>query len=409
MKKIILVLVAVLSLNLSSCSYSGVAENIDTNAEVQVGVTEIEAERELRGVWLSFYEISAMCKGVSEATYRMNAEDVIRNISENKLNTVFYQVRCFSDALYESTVFPTSKYIAEAEGEKLEFDPLEIFIEIANTYNVDVHAWVNPFRVSYSVDFNSLSDSNPAKKLYNENQNTESLIICEKGIFYNPADENARKVILQGVRELVENYDIKGIQFDDYFYPETEKMNDQSCYEKYKSSGGQLSLAEWRKQNISGFVSSVYMLIKGCDENLVFGISPSASFSKNEKIYADIKLWCSEEGFVDYIMPQVYFGFLNETMPFETVIDEWCEIERYKGVKLYCGFSPYKCGASDENAGEGKNEWIENDDIISRQYEYLKQTEFFDGFVLYSYSYCFGENVTENSKIEIERLLQYLR
>ncbi|MBO7178710.1 MAG: family 10 glycosylhydrolase [Clostridia bacterium] len=410
MKKIILVLVAALSLNLCSCSYSGVVENVDTDSKVQAGATETEAEtkRELRGVWLSFYEISEMCKGVSEATYRINAEEVIRNISDSKLNTVFYQVRCFSDALYKSSVFPTSKYIVETEGDSIDFDPLKIFIEIAGQYNVDVHAWVNPLRISYENNISSLNKSNPARILYNEDEDLSSLIICEKGMFYNPADEEARKVILSGVRELLENYDIKGVQFDDYFYPECDDINDGILYNEYKANNGQLSLEEWRKSNVSSLVSSVYNLVKGYDVNCVFGVSPSANFEKNEKIYADIKLWCKEEGFVDYIMPQVYFGFINETMPFETVVEEWCKIERCKGVELYCGFSPYKCGASDENAGEGKNEWIESDDIISRQYEYLKQTKFFEGFALYSYSYCFGENVTENSKIEIDRLINKL-
>ena len=146
--------------------------------------------------------------------------------------------------------------------------------------------------------------------------------------------------------------------------------------------------------------------MKSYDEKLLFGVSPSASFKKNEKIYADVSLWCKEEGFVDYVMPQVYYGFENETMPFEKTVNEWLSVEKDENVKLYFGLAVYKCGAIDENAGSGKNEWKENNDIILRQYNYLKLSDSFSGVSLYSYSYCFGNNITENAKIEIENLIE---
>ena len=361
---------------------------------------------EMRGVWLSFYEISDMCKGKTEEEFAENVKEVMVNLSNSKFNTVFYQARCFSDALYKSSVFPTSKYIVETEGDEIAYDPLEIFIEIASEYNIDVHAWVNPLRISYENNISKLCKSNPAKILYNEDEDLSSLIICEKGLFYNPADEEARKVILSGVRELLENYDIKGVQFDDYFYPECDDINDGILYNAYKADNGELSLEEWRKSNVSSLVSSVYNLVKSYDEKLLFGVSPSASFKKNEKIYADVSLWCKEEGFVDYVMPQVYYGFENETMPFEKTVNEWLSVEKDENVKLYFGLAVYKCGTIDENAGSGKNEWKENNDIILRQYNYLKLSDSFSGVSLYSYSYCFGNNITENAKIEIENLIE---
>lgn len=401
MKKLALLLAATLSLNLSSCFNS----NIDARTDEVQAEVKTEVKKELRGVWLSFYEISEICKGKTEEEYTESVKEIIRVIRESGFNTVFFQVRCFSDALYKSSVFPSSRYIAEKEGAEISFDPLKIFIELAAENNIAVHAWINPLRISYTTDISELSEDNPAKRLYDEDEDLSSLIICEKGIYYNPADAAARKVILSGVKEIIENYDVAGIQFDDYFYPECEDINDAIHYNSYKENNGQLTLQEWRKANVSSLISSVYNLIKTCKEDLIFGVSPSASFSKNEKICADVNLWCKEDGFVDYIMPQTYYGFENETMPFTETVNEWLGLEKSESVKLYFGLAAYKCGETDENAGSGKNEWREKTDILSRQYEYLKLSNDFSGVSLYSYSYCFGGNLNEQAKSEVKGLV----
>ena len=107
---------------------------------------------------LSLYEISEICKGKTEEEYTKSAKEIVRAISESKLNTVFFQARCFSDALYKSSVFPSSRYIAEKEGAEISFDPLKIFIELAAENNIAVHAWINPLRISYTTDISELSE-----------------------------------------------------------------------------------------------------------------------------------------------------------------------------------------------------------------------------------------------------------
>ncbi len=91
-------------------------------------------------------------------------------------------------------------------------------------------------------------------------------------------------------------------------------------------------------------------------------------------------------------MPQIYFGFENETKPFIKTAQSWEEMMKGSGIKLYCGLAAYKCGKFDENAGSGKNEWEENSDILKKQYEYLSNNDSWSGFALFSYSYSFGEN-----------------
>ena len=388
MKRFILLMASFLAFNLTSCNNFELEGSVLNNTNTEA---TSEKNEEVRGIWLSFYEISEITKGKNETEYRESVNAILKNLSEDKLNTVYYQARAFSDAFYFSEIFPASKYLTTEGTDSLEYDPLAIFIEVSREYGVSIHAWVNPLRVSYSEDVTLLKEGNPAKQLYDEYEN--GLIICEKGIYYNPSDEEARKIILSGVREIIENYDVAGIQFDDYFYPESENIGDEELFNEYRLAGGELSLGEWRSANVTNLISSVYELVKSYDEKLVFGVSPSADFSNNEKVYADVAYWCSEPGYIDYIMPQVYYGFENEKMPFEETVDKWNSLERCKEVSLYFGLAPYKTGVEDKYAGAGKNEWVENDDVLSRQYGYLRSKTNFNGFSMFSYSY-YGQKCT---------------
>lgn len=370
-------------------------ENTETNLKMQ--------NEEIYAVWLTYSEIGSLVKGKSENEYRESLETVFTNLKNNKINTVFYQCRAFCDSFYTSEIFPVSKYIT-AESQILTFDPFETFLEKARVNGISVHCWVNPYRISYEVEFENLPENSPARKLYKENKN--ALIICDKGIFLNPATDEARELVLKGIREIMGKYKVDGIHFDDYFYPETEKINDGKIYKKYKNQGGTLSLKDWRRENVNVLISSVYSLLKAQDEDLIFSVSPSADVEKCRNVfYADVEKWCREEGFIDLIIPQIYYGFENESMPFTYVMKSWGTFVEESDVVLVCGLAPYKCGRTDEFAGKGKNEWNENVNILSRQYEQVKKTRMYQGFSLFSYSYCFGDNVTEISKKEIKNLL----
>ena len=157
-------------------------------------------------------------------------------------------------------------------------------------------------------------------------------------------------------------------------------------------------------------MGSVYTLIKSRNNNLVFSISPSGDIEKCTNIfYADVKKWCEEEGFADYIIPQLYYGFLNENMPFKETAEEWNNLHINPSVKIICGLAPYKCGKKDEFAGKGADEWQKNTDILARQTEYIYETLKWDGISLFSYSFCFDENIIGNSKKEIKNLVDMLK
>ena len=189
-------------------------------------------------------------------------------------------------------------------------------------------------------------------------------------------------------------------------YERMSREEKRELYKEYKKQGGLLTLADWRRENVNVLVSSVYSLVKAENENMIFSISPSADIEKcRNTFYADVEKWCREEGFVDFIIPQIYYGFQNENMPFEKVFQEWDDLCENPNIKLICGLAPYKCGREDEFAGAGKNEWNENVNILSQQYERVLESYMWQGFSLFSYSYCFGDNVTEFSKKEIKKLL----
>lgn len=369
-----------------------------------VNVTQKESEtkeNKIYAVWLTYSEIGALVKDKSKNEYIESLETVFNDLKKNKINTVFYQCRAFCDSFYQSEIFPVSKYIGNAG---IGFDPFGVFCETAQVYGISVHCWINPYRVSYDKEYNNLPRNSPAKALYKKDKT--SLIICENGVYLNPAHSESRKLVLDGIKEILGKYKVGGIHFDDYFYPESEKLNDKKLYEEYRKQGGKLNLPEWRRENVSALVSGVYTLVKSYDHNLIFSISPSADIKKCKNVfYADVEKWCSEDGFADYIIPQLYYGFENESMPFSYVAEEWRSLASQGSVKLICGMAPYKSGSADNFAGNGKNEWNENVNILSRQYEQVLKSQVWQGFSLFSYSYCFGDNMTENSKKEIKNLL----
>ena len=360
-------------------------------------------ETKIYAVWLTYSEIGNLVKGKNEEEYRESLETVFGNLSENKINTVFYQCRAFCDSFYNSDIFPASKYIT-ANTQIPTYDPFEIFLQMAGEYGISVHCWINPYRITYNSNFKDLPKNAPARALYNEDKTT--LIICEDGIFLNPAHSESRRLVLSGIREILEKYQVAGIHFDDYFYPESRNMNDKALYKEYEEKGGALSLNEWRRENVNVLISSVYSLVKATDTNFIFSISPSADIEKCKNIfYCDVEKWCKEEGFVDFLIPQIYYGFENEKMPFTKVAQKWEELSQQGNVKLVCGLGAYKCGKPDSFAGTGQNEWKENVNILSQQYEQMGKSSVWQGFALFSYSYCFGENVNYISKKEIKNLL----
>lgn len=350
------------------------------------------------GVWINYNELSMKKEsGGNEESFRKKVGDMFSRCESLGVNNLFVQVRPFCDAFYKSDIFPYSEYITGKQGVNPNYDPLKIMTEEAKKRGLKIHAWINPYRVSYKTDINTLSKTSPAYILYNEKGN--DVYIGESGIYLNPASDKAKKLVLEGVRELL-SYNIDGIHLDDYFYPNKDEKIDKAEYEKYRSSGGSLSLEDWRRSHVTSLVGMLYSEIKAASPGILFGISPMGDIEKNyASLYADIPLWCSKTGYVDYIMPQLYYGFENEKLPFEKTAESWKALAEKGNVKIYGGLALYKLGKEDKFAGEqsekkdtARYEWVNNKDVISRQIAVLEELKY-GGTVFYSYSSL--SNLTE--------------
>ena len=141
-----------------------------------------------------------------------------------------------------------------------------------------------------------------------------------------------------------------------------------------------------------------------------FGISPDGNISNNyDKVFADVKTWLSSSEYVDFIMPQVYYGFFNESKAFKTVIDEWNNLIKNDDIKLYIALAFYKVGLIDKYAKSGSDEWILNDDIIMREIILARNLKYYEGFSLFRYGYLFDSTLyTDTTMLEIKNIKKIL-
>ena len=381
---------------LSSCA-KPVENKIQTDEKSQ------EAEC-VKAVWLTYYELEKFTKDNNESRFTSEIEKSFRTLKNMGFNTVTVQVRAFADAFYVSKYFPSSRYCFSIQGADMPYDPLKIICDIARKSDLKIEAWVNPYRVSNENDINTLCDSNIAKKWRSRKKTKSNVYIFKKGIYFNPASDDVTRLIVNGVKEIAENYSVSAIHFDDYFYPTTEKSIDEREYKKYRENAGEKSLSDFRRECVSNMVKDVYKAVKSVNKNILFGISPASNIEEDyNTLYADVEKWISNEGYIDYICPQVYFGFKNIYQPFMFTVKKWMYITK---CDMYVGLPLYKAGKKDKyaakNDSEIKNEFINNNNIIARQINYLAKLENIKGFYVFSYSSLFDKRCKE----EVENMLK---
>ncbi len=339
-------------------------------------------ESKMRGVWISQYDITDIwCSDEgqtpqSEFTAQIN--EICKGLKEKGYTAIFLQIRPFGDSFYPSEYYPPSEYAVGDYGNTFEYDPLALFVSAAHDNGLDLHAWINPFRLMEAKDMSALSD----RVLIKQYADQGALALFNGRYYFRPSDENGRTHILNGIREILENYSVDGIHFDDYFYPTKDASFDSEDF----AASGEKDLFAWRRSNVDSFVKEVYELVKSIDSDCIFGIAPSGNMDYTyNTCCTDIYKWCSEEGYLDYIMPQIYFGYNHPDAPFFPVVTEWQKIVKTPSVKLYIGLAAYKQGVEDLNAGAEKDEWINDTEMLSRQAE--DSVTFTDGYVMFSYSY----------------------
>lgn len=348
---------------------------------------------ESRGIFLSYIEYLEYFQGKDCNNIKKQIDNIMVELKDNYINRIYLQVRPFSDSIYNSNIFPFSHTISGVQGEDIGLDVLDYFLKVAHKENIEIHAWINPYRISNYTDISFLSEDNPAFHWLKTNH---VKIIEGKGIYYNPASSEVKDLIINGVIEIVKKYDVDGILFDDYFYPDNTIDLDN-----YKEVENTISLTDFRLSQVNELVSNIYKKIKEINSDILFGISPDGNINNNyDDHYADVKKWISEDGYVDYIMPQIYYGFIHESKPFIATINEWNNLIKNK-VELIPVLALYKSGEPDLYAGSGINEWVEEDDIIKKQIQVSRNMSNYTGFSIFRYDYLIRNQKSVNLQNEI--------
>ena len=371
---------------------------------IGVLISNIESEElpkeEIKGVFLSYIEINKYIKNDNYEISKNNIKKIISNIKSMNLNTIILQVRSSSDSIYNSKIYPKSLYLVNNEYDNY-YDVLAYFIDEAHKYNIKIIAWINPYRVRTTENINNITDKNPAYKYLN----TDTIYI-NNGVFYNPSKKEVTDLIIKGVEEVLE-YDIDGLLFDDYFYPNVNI--DEKDYQEYIKYNDYVSPENYRLEVINNMIRKVYKKCK--EKNVLFGISPDGNIENNYTThYADVKTWMSKEGYIDFIMPQIYYGFYNSSRDYINTLKEWENNLLNENIDLYVALAFYKVGQYDKYARDGKNEWLENDDIIMREILLSRNTKNYKGFSLFRYDNIFNQDTfTNNSVKEIENLKKIIK
>lgn len=375
------------------------------SSQQAVPETVVKQDSYIKSVWIAYYELEEFTKDSSESEFKDKITDAFKLIERLGFNTVTVQVRPCADAFYKSEYFPTSVYFNSKQGSRLDYDPLEIMCDLSQKYKLNLEAWINPYRVSQDNDWSKLSENNKAVIWHNSDDKSDYVKEVSGKLYFNPAYDEVNELIVNGVKEIVENYPISSVHFDDYFYPTDEIEFDEKEYSSYKDKGGKLSLSDWRRNNVNTMIKSVYKAIKKENSEVRFGISPASNIKNDyNNLYADIYEWVNEDGYIDYICPQIYFGFKNVYQPFMFTVKKWLKLVENSNVDLYIGLPLYKCGKIDDYASENdediKNEFINNNDIISRQITYISKLDKIKGYYVFSYS----QLDSETTKEEVSRI-----
>lgn len=357
-----------------------------------------------RGMWISYLEWQSVDFS-SAAGFTAAVAAMLDNCAALGLNTVIAQVRPFGDALYRSALYPWSHLCTGEQGMDPGFDPLEILIAEAHARGLSLEAWLNPYRLRLNE---KMPPALAAENLYF--LHPEWVAEVNGGLYLNPALPEAAAYVVDGVREIVENYAVDGIHFDDYFYPTTEESIDAAQF----AQSGRTDRDGWRRANVTALVRAAHDAVKAADPTLRFGISPQGNPDNNySQQYSDVAAWMAGEGgpCLDYVCPQVYWGYHytlksgSDRFAFENILPEWLAMPRAEGVALYFGLGAWRIGDGDGGSNEDSQaQWNTGENLAAMIADLTAQGA--DGYVLYRYGSLYGSAYPELAAAECAAIAQ---
>ncbi|WP_294279610.1 family 10 glycosylhydrolase [uncultured Chryseobacterium sp.] len=329
--------------------------------------------REFRGAWVaSVANINWPSRNnLSVEQQKAEAIGMLNMLADHNFNAVIFQVRPSADALYTSEIEPWSYFLTGETGRAPypNYDPLQFWIEEAHKRGIELHVWLNPYRAHHS-------NGGPVSSLSMVNKLPDMVLRLKNGMYwFDPANPKTQGHVSNVVKDLVKRYDIDGVHFDDYFYPYSAynrgaDFPDTASWNAYLSSGGTLSRADWRRDNVNRFVERIYKEIHAEKDYVKFGISPFGIWkpgypqgvvgsSQFDELYADAKLWLNK-GWVDYFSPQLYWPVDSKGQGFGALLN-WWESENTMKRHLWPGLNTIEVKSYDRPSE------IRNQIDISRQ------------------------------------------
>ena len=314
-------------------------------------VTLPEINREFRAAWVATVaNINWPSKrNLTTAQQQQEAIQLLDLLEENNFNAVIFQARPSGDAMYKSNYEPWSYFLTGETGKSPVpfYDPLEFWVEEAHKRGIELHVWLNPYRAHHSSGGAVTSESMVKRT-------PDNIVKLKNGMYwFDPADKRTQNHISNVINDLVTRYDIDGVHFDDYFYPYASynggaDFPDQATWNAYVKSGGKLSRADWRRQNVNTIIERIYTEIKREKPYVKFGISPFGIWkpgypsgitgsSQYDELYADAKLWLNK-GWVDYFSPQLYWPIESKGQSFPKLL-EWWKSENTHNRHLWPGLN----------------------------------------------------------------------
>ena len=342
-------------------------------------------KREFRGAWIQC--VNGQFQGMPTEKIQRLLINQLNSLQGAGINAIIFQVRAEADALYKSSYEPWSRFLTGVQGRVPSpyWDPMQFMIDECHKRGMEFHAWINPYRAK-TKGTTALSPIHPY------NKNPERFVNYAGQLYFDPALPENRKYICKIVRDIVTRYDVDAIHMDDYFYPSFTKRNvkkafDAKEYNKSSYKKKKKSIYTYRRAQVNTLVKQMKKAVKSVDPNVTYGISPAGNIdnlTSKYSYYVDIYKWLNSTEYVDYICPQVYWGFKHPTAKFNKVTDRWIKAAKSKKVKLYIGIAVYRAGHNvGQNRAERK-EWKSDTKVLKKQVQYAREKHV-DGFAFFDY------------------------
>lgn len=347
----------------------------------------IRQNRELRGVWIcSVANMDWPSKaGLPAADQKRELAALFDEVARTNMNAVFVQVRPTADTFYPSRLAPWSHYLTGTQGTDPGYDPLAFMVEEAHRRNLQLHAWFNPYRISGQGELSALHPSNIARK------HPEWVIKYGGKLYFNPGIPAVHEHLVSVINEVVKNYAIDGVHFDDYFYPypvANTPFPDSAAFQQH--GAGFANVADWRRDNVNRLIADLSRRIRAINPSIQFGVSPfgvwrnkaldptgsdtTAGVTNYDSLYADTRVWI-REGWIDYIAPQIYWTIGFAPAAYEKLIAWWSNEVAGTKVRVYVGHAAYRI--NDGSAGWQNPEEMPNQIKLNRQSPAVKGSIYF--------------------------------